>query len=86
MNYSIKTYWITFTIVLVLSALVLVGFGAISGTLESWKFFPGMRQLVNCVRRIKGDDKLGDGRFSMGLRSVESGGGAANARGMDDSS
>lgn len=70
MSYTIKTYWITFMIVLVASWMVLVGFGAISGTLESWKFFPGMRQAVNWVRGMKGERRLGDGKFDMGLRSV----------------
>lgn len=49
--YTVKTYWAAFAIVLVASWLVLVGFGAVSGTLESWKWFPG---LVRSVKLVQG--------------------------------
>lgn len=69
-SYTTKDYWISFAVVMVLSWLVLVGFGAVSGTLESWKYFPGLRYVVDYIRTTWGKGRLGDGRFSMGLRSV----------------
>ena len=69
-SYTIRDYWLAFAVVLVLSWLVLVGFGAVSGTLESWKYFPGLRYVVDYIRRKMGEDEVEDGRFSMGLRSV----------------
>lgn len=36
-QYSVSTYWITFTVVFVLSFFVLVGFGVLSGTMEPLK-------------------------------------------------
>jgi hypothetical protein len=35
-TYSVKTYWIAFAVVLTLSWMMLMGFGVLSGTMETW--------------------------------------------------
>ena len=53
-NYTVETYWVVFAIVFVLSWVALVGFGVISGTMESWAFFPALRRLGSrLMRRLK---------------------------------
>lgn len=59
-NFTIKTYWISFSVVLALSALVLVGFGAVSGTLDSWKHLRVVKPLVTLGRLAKGVGELED--------------------------
>lgn len=52
-EYSVKTYWIAFAIVLGLSWLLLMAFGVMSGTMERWTFFPPMRRAVAAIRGWK---------------------------------
>ena len=66
--FTIKQYWLAFAIVLALSSLVLVGFGAVSGTLESWKYFPGLRHVVDYVGNARRRRGLGRHRFSRESR------------------
>ncbi|KAI5209754.1 hypothetical protein E4T42_07395 [Aureobasidium subglaciale] len=52
-TYSVKTYWIAFTVVLTLSWILLMGFGVLSGTMESWSLFPKLKAAWSKVKNWK---------------------------------
>lgn len=54
-QYSVTTYWVAFVIVLVLSCVVLVGFGVMSGTMERTTLYQPIKRacLRVCGRREK---------------------------------
>lgn len=76
-SYTLKTYWITFAIVLAASWLVLVAFGVLSGTMDSWRVFSGVKWAVGCIGRMRGRGTKelgvggsGDGSLDVGLRQA----------------
>lgn len=56
-EYTVSTYWITFTIVFSLSCIVLVLFGLVSGTMESKYYIQPVKNLFKhlCGRRKPSD-------------------------------
>ncbi|KAG9833231.1 hypothetical protein KCU77_g12582, partial [Aureobasidium melanogenum] len=52
-TYSVKTYWIAFAIVLTLSWLLLMGFGVLSGTMETWSLFPPLKRSFSKIKNWK---------------------------------
>ncbi|TIA25413.1 hypothetical protein D6C81_01792 [Aureobasidium pullulans] len=52
-TYSVKTYWIAFAVVLTLSWVLLMGFGVLSGTMESWSLFPPLKRAFAKVKNWK---------------------------------
>lgn len=64
-NYTVRTYWITFTVILFLSWIVLFGFGVMSGTMERWTFFPPLRKAVMWFRHVMGRSGLKDERGGL---------------------
>ncbi|GAB7348616.1 hypothetical protein MBLNU459_g6993t1 [Dothideomycetes sp. NU459] len=59
-TYTIRTYWVSFSVVLFSSWIVLFGFGVMSGTMERWTFFPPLRKAVSVVRHVMGKSGLRD--------------------------
>lgn len=45
-TYTVATYWIAFVVVLVLSWVVLVGLGVVSGTMERMALYQPVRKVV----------------------------------------
>ena len=45
-NYTVEQYWVAFTVVFALSWVALLGFGVMSGTMESWRFYPPIKEFV----------------------------------------
>ena len=64
-HFTVKTYWVSFSVVLALSALVLVGFGAISGTLDSRNYVKLVRPLAQCYWWAKGESQPMEKQSSM---------------------
>ena len=45
-SFTVETYWVTFTVVFVLSWVTLLAFGVVSGSMESWRFYPPVKQFI----------------------------------------
>ena len=56
-NYTVETYWVAFLGVFVTSWFVLLGFGVISGSMESWRFYPPMKRMAMKVLEKMGRQK-----------------------------
>jgi len=55
-NYSVSTYWAAFAIVFFLSWVFLLGFGVLSGSMESWRLFAFVKdRLLRVKERSKRD-------------------------------
>jgi hypothetical protein len=52
-TYSVKTYWIAFAVVLTLSWMMLMGFGVLSGTMETWSLFPRLKESFGKIKNWK---------------------------------
>jgi hypothetical protein len=52
-TYSVKTYWIAFAVVLSLSWVILMGFGVLSGTMETWSLFPPLKRSLSKIKNWK---------------------------------
>ena len=52
-TYSVKTYWIAFAVVLTLSWILLMGFGVLSGTMETWSLFPPLKRGFTKIKNWK---------------------------------
>ncbi|PSK45307.1 hypothetical protein B9Z65_2447 [Elsinoe australis] len=53
-DFTIVSYWATFGGIFLVSFVALIGFGILSGTMESWPIVPPMRSLIRKVRRNRG--------------------------------
>lgn len=46
-EYTITQYWVSFSVILVISYAVLMVFGVISGTMENWAFVSPLRMKLH---------------------------------------